>query len=94
MCGMCPDCVEICSEGVCGERSYTGFYLGGGDMCDHLFEKYGTRNASLLYHVRRDHDPDDNFGRFVHTCVDDCINKNWWPGEDVNWVTFKAHHDI
>lgn len=57
MCMMCPDAVEFCRDDSCriAGRLSRVFYLGD-TLCPHLEERYGTNNASLLAHVRADHD--------------------------------------
>jgi hypothetical protein len=48
MCMMCPDFVIDCRSKECGGRAL--FFLES-TLCQHLEEKYGTKNASLLDHV-------------------------------------------
>ena len=101
MCGNCPDFVDMCTQGAChtpqGGRysKYAKFYFGD-TFCEHLAERYGTDDASLYYHVYREHDPydyldeDETPPEFVRTCEDDCIMNGWYTLEEIERVSRKV----
>jgi len=89
VCGMCSDYVDDCGEGDCynpelkrGKRRQ--FYLMD-EFCEHLTEKWGTKSASMYWHVQYDHGWDFNNGT-QYACEDECLENGWWTYEELDKV--------
>lgn len=89
MCMMCPDFVDLCTEGKCAEgtRGYTAYYLMS-TFCIHLSLRHGTDSPSLYSHVDIEHDWTTP-GVDSLSCEDNCIANNWYRLEDVRNVVKK-----
>lgn len=93
MCGMCPDTVEICYR-CRDDGKYVIWSLDSREMCEHMEEEFGTKDPILLWHVRQEHDPDDNFGRFVYDCDDHCLTENWYDMQTLYRCVVKVFYNF
>lgn len=89
MCMMCPDFVDLCTEGKCaeGRNGYTLYFLMD-TFCVHLSLRHGTDSPSLYSHVDMDHDWTTP-GVDSTQCEDNCIENGWCTLEDVRNIVKK-----